>query len=59
MNFKILTPEETGHKYWVVPAYGSGQCWDAETEEEARQILRFIRNRTPELITNVRKIEYE
>lgn len=56
MNYKILPPEKEGQKFYVIPAYGSGQCWSAETEAQAKQILRFIKNKTPELIKNIQKI---
>ncbi len=56
MNYKILPPEREGGKWWVIPAYGSAQCWGASSEVQAKQILKFIKNRTPELINNIIKI---
>ena len=51
MNFKII---QQGQEYYVVPSYGSGKCWVANSEKHAKQILKFIK--TPELITNIRKL---
>jgi hypothetical protein len=56
MNYKILPPETEGQEYYVVPAFGSGQCWAAVNETQAKQILKFLKNRTPELIKNIQKI---
>ncbi len=55
MNYKILPPEKEGQNWYVIPAYGSGKCWGACTEAQAKQILRFIKNKTPELIGNICK----
>ena len=46
MNYKILPPEKPGQHYYVIPAYGSEQCWGAETETQAKQILRFVKTKT-------------
>ncbi len=56
MNYKILSPEEDWQEWYVIPTYGSGQCWRAETEVQAKQILKFIKNSTPNLIQNIHKI---
>ncbi len=53
--YKILPPEKEGQKYYVIPAYGSGECWEAETEKDAKQIIRFIKNKTPNLINNIKR----
>jgi hypothetical protein len=53
MNYKILEPEKDGGKWYVIPSYGSGQCWGALSEEEAKEILRFVKNREPRYITNM------
>jgi len=56
MNYKILPPEKEGQKFCIIPTSGSGQCWETDTEEQAKQILRFIKNKTPKLIQNIRKL---
>lgn len=56
MNYKILKPEKEGQRYYVIPAFGSGQCWEAHTLEQAKQIKRFIKDKTPELIENIRRV---
>ena len=55
MNYKIMHPEKPGQRYWVVPAVGSGECWGADTELQAKEILRFIKNKTPRWIGNINK----
>ena len=51
--FEIMYPEKQGDRYVVIPKYGSGECWLAETEEEAKQILRFVKNRDPKYIDHI------
>ncbi len=53
--YKILPPEKFRQKYYVIPVHGSGECWEAETERDAKQILRFIKNKTPHLIANIKR----
>jgi hypothetical protein len=58
MNYKILPPDKFGGKWYVIPAFGSGRCWGADNEEQAKQILKFIKNKTPELIDNIKRVKY-
>lgn len=39
-NYIILPPEKEGQRWYVIPA----------SEEAAKQILQFIKNKTPELL---------
>ena len=55
--YEILEPSEKGRQWYVVPKYVSGECWGADTKEQAEQILKFVKDRDVKqiMITNIKR----